>query len=132
MERFQQKLLLLGFEKGANRMSDEKNSPGELVGDMPIPHELLSEMTEEQRNEILSGKALGDDIKVFVSSIDTTMSAVAIRAGEEVCQYCFRRFRESEPEGRSTEIYLKHPVTGDFSGTRMKVHAICHDRANPL
>jgi hypothetical protein len=112
------------------KLSDGRPDDG-IVGNVPIPDELLREMTEEERNLILSGKGLADDTKIFESPLGG-LSVVAIRAGEEVCQYCFRRFNETERDGRSIEIYTKNPETGELGGTRTKVHGVCHDRANPM
>jgi hypothetical protein len=100
-----------------------------VVRDAPIPDEVLREMTPEERDIVLNG-GLADDAKIFESPLGG-LSVVAVRAGEEVCQYCFRRFNESTHEGRSIEIYTKDPVTGEIGGTRVKVHGVCHDRANP-
>lgn len=111
-------------------MTDEKPEPGQMIGGNRIPDVLLREMTEEEKNLLKDGKLLGDDIKVFNSPIDGTLSVVAIRKGEEVCQYCFIRFREDVHELRATEVYPRDPTTGDIGGTRVKVHGVCHDKAD--
>jgi hypothetical protein len=111
-------------------MTDEKPEPGQVIGGNRIPDVLLRDLTEEEKNLLKSGKLLGDDVKVYNSPIDQALSVVAVRAGEEVCQYCFLRFNEMSHEGRATEVYPRHPVTGDMGGTRVKVHGVCHDRAN--
>jgi hypothetical protein len=113
-------------------MTDEEPKPGELVGENKVPRQLLSDMTEEQRQEILRGESLADDIKVFPSPIDGSLSVVAIRRGEEVCQYCFQRFDPTTHEGRATEIYPTDPTTGERGGTRIKVHGYCHDQAGKV
>jgi hypothetical protein len=101
-----------------------------IVGNAPIPDEVLREMTPEERDIVLKG-GLADDARIFSSPLGG-LSIVAIRSGEEVCQYCFRRFNETEHEGRSIEIYTKDPVTGELGGTRTKVHGVCHDRSHPM
>jgi hypothetical protein len=74
---------------------------------------------------------MGDDLKIFESPLGG-LSVVSIRAGEEVCQYCMRRFAETTHEGRSIEITPKDPTTGQQGSTRVKVHGVCHDKANPI
>jgi hypothetical protein len=114
--------------KDGNR-ADGKPDEG-LVEGQPIPDELLKEMTDEQRHLVMTGQ-MGDDLKVFESPLGG-LSVVAIRAGEPVCQYCMRRFVETEHEGKSIEIFPRDPVTGETGSTRIKVHGVCHDKANPL
>ena len=109
-------------------MTDEKPEPGEKVGNITIPSELLSDMTDKERNQIAAGQ-IADDVKVFRSPIDDQLTVVALFRGEEVCQYCFKRFREDDPDLRATEIFTKNPTTGEYGGTRVKVHGRCHDKA---
>lgn len=111
-------------------MTDEKPEPGQVIGGNRIPDVLLREMTPEEHAMLKDGKLLGDDLKVYNSPIDQALSVVAIRNGEEVCQYCFLRFREDIHEQKATEVYPRHPVTGDIGGTRVKVHGVCHDQAH--